>query len=79
MRAAYCVCCGCAIRLESHVTKAQIITCPHCGTMLEVLGLDPMELDWAYLEPAADEEIREWERVEHSDWETDDAEPQPYA
>jgi lysine biosynthesis protein LysW len=30
------------------------LTCPHCGADLEVIGVDPVELDWAYEESDED-------------------------
>ncbi|UCC65702.1 MAG: lysine biosynthesis protein LysW [Anaerolineae bacterium] len=32
------------------------LTCPHCEADLEVISLDPVELDWAYIPPADDDE-----------------------
>jgi len=32
------------------------MVCPHCGTELEVVRLDPPELDWSWIEPADDED-----------------------
>ena len=26
----------------------QKLLCPHCETEVEVIGLDPLDLDWAY-------------------------------
>lgn len=37
------------------------MTCSNCGTQLEVLSLDPLELDWAYLEPTVDDEDWKWD------------------
>ncbi len=64
MSTAFCVCCDHAVSLGPHRTKGQIITCQSCGTLLEVLALDPPELDWAYLEHAIDGEIGQWDWVE---------------
>jgi len=69
MSTAFCVCCDHAVRVGSNFTRGQIITCAHCGTLLEVLALDPPELDWAYLEHAMDEEIGEGEGEEKGEWE----------
>jgi len=40
----------------------QKMTCPHCDAWLEVIELDPVELDWAY------EDEDEWEE----DWDDED-------
>ena len=66
MYPALCICCNNAVRLESHFMRGQTITCPNCSTLLEVISLNPPELDWAYLEQAVDEEPREW--AEDYDW-----------
>jgi lysine biosynthesis protein LysW len=31
----------------------EIILCSSCGTELEVINLEPTELDWVYLDPIA--------------------------
>jgi lysine biosynthesis protein LysW len=32
-------------------SEGQQVVCPHCQTRLEVLNLEPLELDWSYIEP----------------------------
>jgi len=58
-----CIDCDEPIYLESKPKIGQIITCSNCDAQLEVIDIDPIELDWAYLEPEEDED---W------DWEDDD-------
>jgi hypothetical protein len=41
------------------------VICPHCEADLEVVNLDPPELDWAYLEP---DDGDDWD----DDWDDDD-------
>lgn len=50
MRAANCPDCDNRITLEVKPEKGMRITCPFCGADLEVIGLDPVELDWYYSE-----------------------------
>jgi lysine biosynthesis protein LysW len=32
----------------NRVIVGQMVTCPHCDAALEVISVDPLELDWAY-------------------------------
>ncbi len=32
-------------------SEGQEVVCPHCRARLEVLNLEPLELDWFYIEP----------------------------
>jgi|YNPNPStandDraft_1061719.scaffolds.fasta_scaffold02692_2 alpha-aminoadipate carrier protein LysW len=49
----YAVCPECDedILIPGKVRLGQRLSCERCGAQLEVVGLDPIELDWAY-EPA---------------------------
>jgi lysine biosynthesis protein LysW len=38
--------------------EGEFVTCSSCGADLEVVSLEPVELDWAYLEPV--ERKEEW-------------------
>jgi alpha-aminoadipate carrier protein LysW len=59
---ATCPSCHEDIKLRGKVTLGQAVDCPYCEAELEVIYLDPVELDWAD-EPydAWDEE--EWEHA----------------
>ena len=49
MATAYCPDCDEKISLNSKpVVVGQKLTCPHCDADLEVISVDPLELDWAY-------------------------------
>lgn len=39
--------CEAALELEDDVEKGEIVTCADCGVDLEVVGMDPVELDLA--------------------------------
>jgi len=41
------------------------LICPHCEANLEVVNLDPVELDWAYIPPAEDDDS--WEEWDEED------------
>jgi alpha-aminoadipate carrier protein LysW len=32
----------------NRVIVGQTVTCPHCDADLQVINVDPLELDWAY-------------------------------
>lgn len=36
------------ITLKGEIEWGQAVVCPHCGTNLEVINIDPVEVDWAY-------------------------------
>ena len=44
---AECPECAAEITLEADVIEGEIIECPECGVELEVVGLDPVQLDLA--------------------------------
>ena len=46
MATSYCPDCDGQLSL-SHVRLGQKLICPHCETQLEVISLEPLELDWA--------------------------------
>ena len=47
MPLAFCPECGAEIHVDEDVDKGEIINCEECDSMLEVVGLDPIELDLA--------------------------------
>jgi lysine biosynthesis protein LysW len=46
-----CPDCDAEVRFAEAPWLGQRVNCPRCGTMLEVTGLSPVELDWAFEEP----------------------------
>jgi alpha-aminoadipate carrier protein LysW len=48
MAAVYCPECDARISLNPHATLGQKLVCPECEADLEVISVDPVELDWAY-------------------------------
>jgi hypothetical protein len=77
MATVFCLDCNHPVSLGSRPVEGQLVTCSNCGTQLEVIGLNPLELDWAYLEPAVDDEEWEWDWEEEwdKDWEKEEAVP----
>lgn len=68
MAVAICPSCGDDIKLPSHLKIGQKVTCPSCDADLEVIDLNPVELDWAYDEEDWDEEWEEeWEEEEEDE------------
>lgn len=48
MARVYCPDCDGRILLGPDVEVGLTLVCPHCDAELEVIGLDPPEVDWAY-------------------------------
>ncbi len=40
--------CGTSIRVRRRLALQEILVCPKCDSLLEVLKLQPLELTWAY-------------------------------
>jgi alpha-aminoadipate carrier protein LysW len=66
-----CIDCEQPIKLGAPLVAGQVITCAHCGAELEVISLQPLELDWAYLELGEDEEDGDWDWDEEEEEEED--------
>ena len=54
----HCIACEQAIYLETQPEQGEIILCSSCGVELEVINLEPTELDWVYLDPVPFEDNR---------------------
>lgn len=69
MNQAHCPDCDGKIVLNMNVKVGQKLTCPHCDADLEVISIDPIELDWAYDwdDEDEDEELYEDEEEEEED------------
>jgi alpha-aminoadipate carrier protein LysW len=63
MATSMCLDCGRSIDLGLKPKEGQIVTCPMCDADLEVISIDPLELDWAYAR--SEEWNDEWEGEEH--------------
>lgn len=59
MRTVFCMDCERPTRLEFRPMEGEIITFSSCGAELEVIRLEPVELDLAYLKPM--EREKAWE------------------
>lgn len=65
MAFAECISCGADIKLSSQPKMGLQVVCPECSAELEVVWLDPVELDWPF-----DEE--DYEEDEEYDYEEED-------
>ena len=54
-----CIDCGVKSTLKGRIELGQEVACPECGTWMEVVSLDPVEVDWIYDEPEYDDEDEE--------------------
>lgn len=44
---AECLECGATLTVADGVEVGEIVVCPECGVEFEVVGVDPIELDYA--------------------------------
>ncbi|MFL6275696.1 MAG: lysine biosynthesis protein LysW [Blastocatellia bacterium] len=51
--------CEAEVQVDEDTDKGDTVECDDCGTKLEVVGLDPIELDVA----AVEEEEEEWDET----------------
>ena len=66
---AICPSCGEWVRLPDHPKIGQKITCLECEADLEVIEVNPVELDWVYMEDELDDE--DWDD-EDDNWDEED-------
>ncbi|MGD9144848.1 MAG: lysine biosynthesis protein LysW [Anaerolineae bacterium] len=48
MARVYCPDCDGGIRVNPHIKLGLKLVCPHCDADLEVISVDPLEIDWYY-------------------------------
>ena len=53
---AECISCGSEIKISRQPRMGLQVTCPECDAELEVVWLDPVELDWPFDEEGFDED-----------------------
>jgi lysine biosynthesis protein LysW len=46
-----CLECGLAFAPRGQLEIGRFVGCPECGAGMEVVSLDPVEVDWIYDEP----------------------------
>lgn len=71
---AVAVCPGCEedVRLAGRLKLGQHVSCPSCGALLEVVSVNPVELDWAFDEESDEDAIEDDEDDEDEDDDGDD-------
>jgi alpha-aminoadipate carrier protein LysW len=59
---AICPDCDSEIAFDKAPALGEVLICPHCDADLEVIGLEPIELDWAYAwsDEDLEEDEEEW-------------------
>ncbi|MGD2206910.1 MAG: hypothetical protein PVH17_09035 [Anaerolineae bacterium] len=62
MTSTFCPDCDEKIVLNIKPQEGQKLSCPHCDADLEVISVNPLELDWAY----------DWDWDDDEDFEDDD-------
>jgi hypothetical protein len=67
MAKGYCIECEVPLKLGNSPTKGQRVTCVKCGAFLQVVGISPIEMDWAM-----DDDFDYWAEVEQYRNETSD-------
>ena len=64
---AFCPECDARINVGRNPTEGQVVVCPRCRTELEIISVDPIELDWMlddsddYDEDEDDDNDDDWE------------------
>jgi len=59
-----CPSCGDEIRMRGGARLGQQLLCPYCDASLEVVEIDPLELDWVFYDEDIDEWGEEWDEEE---------------
>jgi alpha-aminoadipate carrier protein LysW len=60
MEAVNCLSCDEDIRISRPPKIGMLVTCAECGAELEIVWLDPLELDWPFIDDDWDEEEDEY-------------------
>jgi alpha-aminoadipate carrier protein LysW len=56
MEIAECISCGAEISFREDPKMGQLVKCKRCNAELEVVWLDPVELDWPFVDDDDDDE-----------------------
>ena len=59
-----CAGCGIEIEFKKKPRMGTLVTCAECGAELEVVWLDPLELDWPFIDDLDDDDYEEYEEDE---------------
>ena len=80
MTAAVCPDCDESIRVPGKPQLGQRFVCQSCSAELEVINLEPIELDWAFDEPEDDDDDwdMEWDEGADDEDELDEEDDEDY-
>jgi alpha-aminoadipate carrier protein LysW len=67
MEAAECISCGSEIRFREKPKLGQLVKCPRCDAELEVVWLDPVEVDWPFVDDYDDDEDYYFDDADYDD------------
>ena len=59
MEVANCIGCNTEIRFRQSPKIGMLVACDECGAELEVVWLDPLELDWPFIDDWEEDEDEE--------------------
>ena len=59
MEVANCIGCNTEIRFRQSPKIGMLVSCDECGAELEVVWLDPLELDWPFIDDWDEDEDEE--------------------
>jgi alpha-aminoadipate carrier protein LysW len=51
-----CIACDTEISLKQSPKMGMLVTCASCGAELEVVWLDPLEVDWPFIDDSDEDE-----------------------
>lgn len=67
-----CPGCGRPVNVGPQPKGGQRLACPNCGDYLEIINVEPLELDWAFDDFESDWEPDE-EELEDEEWDEEDS------
>ena len=61
METATCLECDTEITIKNNSKTGDLVKCSKCGTELQIVWLDPVELDWPYYDDDEDDDSYDYE------------------
>jgi lysine biosynthesis protein LysW len=77
MSTVLCPECDEKIRIPGRPVLGRRFVCHNCGVELELINADPVELDWVYNEPEADDTDPDWDWEDEDDFDDEDDDDVP--
>ena len=72
MEATECISCGSEIKIRENPKMGQLVKCPRCDAELEVVWLDPVEVDWPFVDDYDDEDEEDYYDSDDEDFDEDE-------